>query len=32
VRSGGFRAVIPRNIARKCVNDLLGQVGADLIP
>jgi hypothetical protein len=32
IRSGGFRAVIPRNIARKAVNDLLGQVGAELIP
>ncbi len=31
LRSGGFRAVIPRNIARKAVNDLLGQVGAELI-
>lgn len=32
VRSGGFRAVIPRNIARKAVNELLAQVGAELIP
>jgi hypothetical protein len=32
VRSGGFRAVIPRNMARKAVNELLAQVGAELIP
>lgn len=32
VRSGGFRAVIPRNIARKAINELLAQVGAELIP
>lgn len=32
VRSGGFRAVIPRNIARKAVNVLLAQVGAEPIP
>lgn len=32
VSSGGFRAVVPRNIARKAVNDLLSQVGADPIP
>jgi hypothetical protein len=32
VRSGGFRAVIPRSIARKAVNVLLAQVGAELIP
>jgi hypothetical protein len=32
VRSGGFRAVIPRNIARKAVNALLAQVGAEQIP
>jgi len=32
VRSGGFRAVIPRNMARKAVNELLAQVGGELIP
>ena len=32
VRSGGFRAVIPRNMARKAVNELLAQVGAPPIP
>ena len=32
VRSGGFRAVIPRNIARKAINALLAQVGGELIP
>jgi len=32
VRSGGFRAVIPRSMARKAVNVLLAQVGAELIP
>lgn len=32
VRSGGFRAVLPRNIARKAVNELLAQVGAEQIP
>jgi len=32
VRSGGFRAMIPRNIARKAVNELLAQVGAQPIP
>jgi len=32
VRSGGFRAVIPRGIARKAVNELLAQVGGELIP
>ena len=32
LRSGGFRAVIPRNIARKAVNQLLAQVGAEPIP
>jgi hypothetical protein len=32
LNSGGFRAVIPRSIARKAVNDLLAQVGADPIP
>lgn len=32
VRSGGFRAMVPRNIARKAVNELLAQVGAEQIP
>jgi len=32
LKSGGFRAVLPRGIARKAVNDLLAQVGAELIP
>ena len=32
VSSGGFRAVIPRNIARKAVNELLVEVGASPIP
>ena len=32
INSGGFRAVIPRNIARKAVNELLAEVGAQQIP
>src|SRR5262245_16435600 len=32
IRSGGFRAVLPRKIARTAVNDLLQQVGAPPIP
>ena len=32
IRSGGFRAVLPRKIAREAVNDLLRQVGAQQIP
>ncbi|MBA3457593.1 MAG: hypothetical protein H0T42_31215 [Deltaproteobacteria bacterium] len=32
VRSGGFRAMVPRAIARKAVNELLAQVGAEPIP
>lgn len=32
VRSGGFRAVLPRSMARKAVNELLAQVGAEPIP
>jgi hypothetical protein len=32
IRSGGFRAVLPRKIARNAVNELLQQVGAPLIP
>jgi hypothetical protein len=28
VASGGFRAIIPRNMCRKAVNELLAQVGA----
>lgn len=32
IGSGGFRAVIPRNIARKAINELLAEVGATPIP
>jgi hypothetical protein len=32
IRSGGFRAVLPRKIARTAVNELLAQVGAQQIP
>src|SRR5262245_15931655 len=32
IRSGGFRAVLPRKIARDAVNDLLVGVGAPPIP
>ncbi|HEY5945625.1 MAG TPA: hypothetical protein VIV40_09035 [Kofleriaceae bacterium] len=32
IRSGGFRAVLPRKIARDSINDLLQQVGAPPIP
>ena len=32
IRSGGFRAALPRKIARNAVNDLLVQVGAQPIP
>ena len=32
INSGGFRAALPRKIARNAVNDLLGQVGAPPIP
>ena len=32
INSGGFRAVVPRNMARKAVNELLAQVGAPPIP
>ena len=32
IRSGGFRAVLPRKIARQAINDLLQQVGAPPIP
>lgn len=32
IRSGGFRAVLPRKIARDAVNALLHQVGAPPIP
>jgi hypothetical protein len=32
LESGGFRAVLPRNIARKAVNELLQEVGAPVIP
>ena len=32
ISSGGFRAFVPRSIARKAVNELLAQVGAAPIP
>ena len=32
IRSGGFRAVLPRKMARDAVNELLQQVGAPPIP
>lgn len=32
VNSGGFRAVIPRNMARKSINELLSQMGGQPIP
>jgi len=32
IQSGGLRAVLPRSIARKAVNELLVQVGATPIP
>ena len=32
IESGGFRAVLPRNIARKAVNALLAQLGQQPIP
>jgi hypothetical protein len=32
INSGGFRAIVPRNMARKAVNDLLGRTGGELIP
>lgn len=32
VRSGGFKAVLPRKMARSAINELLQQVGAQLIP
>lgn len=32
IRSGGFRAVLPRKLARDAVNELLLQVGAPPIP
>jgi hypothetical protein len=32
IRSGGFKAVLPRKMARTAVNDLLAQVGAQPIP
>lgn len=32
IRSGGFRAVLPRSTARKAVNELLAQVGGPPIP
>jgi hypothetical protein len=32
IRSGGFRAVLPRKIAREAINELLAQVGATPVP
>jgi hypothetical protein len=32
VRSGGFRAVVPRSIARKALNELLREMNATEIP
>ena len=32
IRSGGFRAMLPRKLARNAVNELLHQVGAQPIP
>jgi hypothetical protein len=32
IESGGFRGVVPRNIARKAVNTLLAQLGQTPIP
>jgi hypothetical protein len=32
IESGGFRAVVPRNIARSAVNKLLPQLGQPVIP
>jgi hypothetical protein len=32
IRSGGFKAVLPRKMARTAVNELLEQVGATPIP
>lgn len=32
VASGGFRAMVPRSIARKAINELLGQFRAPPIP
>lgn len=32
IRSGGFKAVLPRKLARGAVNELLTQVGAQPIP
>jgi hypothetical protein len=32
IRSGGFKAVLPRKMAREAVNELLRQVGATPIP
>ena len=32
IRSGGFRAMLPRKLARDAVNELLRQVGATPIP
>lgn len=32
IRSGGFRAVLPRKIARNAVNDLIASLGGQPIP
>jgi len=32
IESGGFKGTIPRKMARKAVNDLLGRLGVNLIP
>ena len=32
INSGGFRAVVPRSMARKALNELLAQVAAPPIP
>ena len=32
INSGGFRAALPRSMARKAVNELLSQIGAQPIP
>lgn len=32
VNSGGFKMVLPRNMARKPINELLSQLGVPLIP
>jgi len=32
VNSGGFKMVLPRNMARNAINPVLGQLGLPLIP